>query len=344
MRTKTILLLLVALFAAYAVQAQQKDSIHFIEDTPYDSLLAKAKQEGKPLFLDCYTSWCGPCKWMDTHMFTVDSVTHFYNTHFVCARIDMEKEGEGSTLKKQLEVKAYPTYFLIGWDGKPIDRVSGAFIKNGEPLTKEFIMFGKRAFDERESTFYLLSDKYENSSISQQELVEYMERRSMMLMSTNSEVDTFFTRQSDPTDSLSWHVIKRYAGEKSNAFRYLVSNRDIFNSRYTPDSVNGVIELKYARAMFEAFRATDSLGNRYIDSVEYLRLRTTVIALGADFSDKLVLKMDLIYYQMKEDWNQYIATAKKDISAYWNDALLLNQISWYFYEHASAPADIAQAV
>lgn len=29
---------------------------------PLDTLLHKAKEEGKLVFMDCYTSWCGPCK------------------------------------------------------------------------------------------------------------------------------------------------------------------------------------------------------------------------------------------------------------------------------------------
>ena len=34
------------------------------EHITFDEALAKAKAENKLVFMDCYTSWCGPCKYM----------------------------------------------------------------------------------------------------------------------------------------------------------------------------------------------------------------------------------------------------------------------------------------
>ena len=35
----------------------------------FDEALAKAKAEKKLVFVDCYTTWCGPCKMMTTKIF-----------------------------------------------------------------------------------------------------------------------------------------------------------------------------------------------------------------------------------------------------------------------------------
>ena len=32
------------------------------EHITFDEALAKAKAENKLIFMDCYTTWCGPCK------------------------------------------------------------------------------------------------------------------------------------------------------------------------------------------------------------------------------------------------------------------------------------------
>lgn len=46
------------------------------------------------VFMDCYTSWCGPCKMMAQEVFSREDVGQFMNTRFVNVKLDMEK-GEG---------------------------------------------------------------------------------------------------------------------------------------------------------------------------------------------------------------------------------------------------------
>ena len=53
------LLIVGVLMTSWTVQAQDR-SIRF-EEGSYQEVLAKAKKENKLLFIDCYTSWCGPC-------------------------------------------------------------------------------------------------------------------------------------------------------------------------------------------------------------------------------------------------------------------------------------------
>lgn len=43
---------------------------------PLDTLLHKAKEEGKLVFMDCYTSWCGPCKRLIIFYIPVDFFEH----------------------------------------------------------------------------------------------------------------------------------------------------------------------------------------------------------------------------------------------------------------------------
>lgn len=99
-----------------------------MEFMPEGSLLkdavAKARKEGKMVFLDCYTSWCGPCKMMSTKVFTTKEVGDFMNPKFVSIKIDMEK-GEGPELAERLKVVAFPTFILFNADGNEVGRFLG---------------------------------------------------------------------------------------------------------------------------------------------------------------------------------------------------------------------------
>ena len=74
------------------------------EHITFDEALAKAKAENKLVFMDCYTSWCGPCKVHDRNYFSTRKAGEFFNPKFVCVKFDMEK-GEGPELAKDLELE-----------------------------------------------------------------------------------------------------------------------------------------------------------------------------------------------------------------------------------------------
>lgn len=79
--------------------------------------LAKARKENKPIFVDCYTSWCGPCNMMSTRVFPTKEAGDFFNPRFISIKIDMEK-GEGKELLKQWKINAFPTYLILNNDGE----------------------------------------------------------------------------------------------------------------------------------------------------------------------------------------------------------------------------------
>ncbi|UZT99413.1 thioredoxin family protein [Chryseobacterium fluminis] len=110
------------------------------EDSNFTAILAKAKKENKLVFVDAYASWCGPCKLMVKNIFPLQSVGDYYNSHFINAKIDMEK-GEGIGLAKKYNVKAFPTYLFINGDGEEVHRTLGYVEEN------DFIQFAKDAGD-----------------------------------------------------------------------------------------------------------------------------------------------------------------------------------------------------
>ena len=120
--------------ALLATVYAQNRSIEFRDGT-WQEITEQARKEKKMIFVDCYTSWCGPCKMLAKNIFTQDSVADFYNGNFVCFQIDMEK-GEGPELAKKYSVAAFPTLLYIDAQGELKHCVvgyqqAGELIQNG---------------------------------------------------------------------------------------------------------------------------------------------------------------------------------------------------------------------
>ena len=104
-------MLMVVVLGATTISFASAQGIKFVESN-FKEAVAQAEQENKLLFMDCYTSWCGPCRLLANRVFPNDSIGQFFNKHFVSLKVDMEK-GEGPALARQYGVKAYPTLLFI---------------------------------------------------------------------------------------------------------------------------------------------------------------------------------------------------------------------------------------
>ena len=92
-----------------------------------------AKAEGKLVFIDFFTTWCGPCAMMANETFPQKKMGEYFNERFVCLKIDAEK-GEGVELAKRFNVTGYPTFVVLDVEENVLGRRVGATTD-----TQEFI-------------------------------------------------------------------------------------------------------------------------------------------------------------------------------------------------------------
>jgi len=90
----------------------------------WQNIFVQAKAENKIVFVDAYTSWCGPCKKMSREVFTNSKVGEFYNANFINVKVDMER-GNGPKLAAAFAVYAYPTYLFLSPDGELLHKGMG---------------------------------------------------------------------------------------------------------------------------------------------------------------------------------------------------------------------------
>ena len=117
---KKLLLVVVAILGINSAFSQ---GIEFEHGTLAEAF-AKAKKENKLVFVDIYTSWCGPCKRLSKEVFPQKVVGDYFNPRFVNVKIDAEK-GEGVDFAKKYKVTNYPTLLFLSPDGEEMHRVLG---------------------------------------------------------------------------------------------------------------------------------------------------------------------------------------------------------------------------
>ncbi len=164
LKTVNTLLLCCLLFSCVAFSQNRK--IEF-EHLSFKELKTKAQATKKNIFIDCYTTWCGPCKFMSKNIFTKDEVADFINKSFVSAEIDMETE-EGIVLGKKYQVGAYPTYLFLDSSGNVIYKFVGAKAK-----ASEFIEEAKKGLNS-DNVYYSMNVKYESGNRSAAFMEEYI--------------------------------------------------------------------------------------------------------------------------------------------------------------------------
>jgi thioredoxin 1 len=74
---------------------------------------------GKPVFLDFWAEWCGPCKIMDP---VVEKLAAKYSDRMVFGKVNVDEE---MNLSSRYQVFSIPT-FMIFKNGQPMDAVIGA--------------------------------------------------------------------------------------------------------------------------------------------------------------------------------------------------------------------------
>ena len=135
---KRLILIPCILLCALMVKAQ---GIVFNEGT-WNDVLKLAKEKNCPVFIDVYTSWCGPCKKMAKEIFTQKEAGDYFNEHFVNYKVDAEK-GEGVRIASQFNVSAYPTCLFVTGEGKLVSSFMGvqtvrSLLREGAKAVKNY--------------------------------------------------------------------------------------------------------------------------------------------------------------------------------------------------------------
>ncbi|PHI21336.1 hypothetical protein CEQ90_02755 [Lewinellaceae bacterium SD302] len=328
MRLLTLCLLLTATSGLFA---QESAGVVFQEKT-FDELLTQAKAEDKLIFIDAYTTWCGPCKMMTAKVFPQDKVGQVYNEKFINAKFDME-QGEGPGLAQRYNVRAYPTYLFVNGDGEIIHKGLG-YIPADELLAladvatgdENMFAYGERySAGERDAEFVasyidLLTDVYEQ------------ERANEVVEAYLQGVD-----KSEWNSPAILQMILANPGKMDgDRFAYMLENADAFKKAgSTAQFISGLQNI-----MFQAYNEKSPSRQMPDKAV----MNTFYAEHAGDLAPQLEANYAMIFAQ-RTGGEDYADLAVNYYNRYpSNDAMELNGVAWNFYENVEDPNKLKSAL
>lgn len=139
-------------------QVGNGDGIYFESPLQWEQLLKKATSENKFIFLDCYTSWCGPCKAMDENVYTNKELGQFMNKNFISVKILMDSpQTDDKGIQRKFNVNVFPTFLFLSPTGSIVHR-SFAY-----KSTNDFFSLVKDAMNS-DKQYYTLLENYKINS------------------------------------------------------------------------------------------------------------------------------------------------------------------------------------
>ena len=111
-----------AVMAAPAAKPAVPASIKF--ETGFETALRKAKAAGKPVMVDFWADWCGPCHMLDRLTYRDATVVRM-SRRFVSVKVDVEGSQAETEISSRYLVSALPTIVFLSPGGRQLWRVNG---------------------------------------------------------------------------------------------------------------------------------------------------------------------------------------------------------------------------
>lgn len=294
---------MLVLFTTVNLFAQNR-SINFVECS-FNEAIELSKKGDKPLFVDCYTSWCGPCKMMAKDVFTNDAVADYFNENFICIKFDCEK-GEGPRVASTYQVSGYPTFLIIDTNKQLIHKMVGGtsaerFIENTKKgLDPEFSTYGKRK-------------KFESGNYDKKFLMTYFTDLVGINDSKNAkEVGNKILSMTDKSELFTlemWKVVRYYfvSGYGSEWWNFILDNSDKYIEVVGKKEFNSKLSETMHPYLFGFVT-----GSRTADNAEYKSYKELIEKYDLENKELLLHFWRLGDSRLNDNFNGFFKTVIKE--------------------------------
>jgi thioredoxin-related protein len=335
---KTLHLTLLASFLVLVrteVRAQADTGIHFEHNLSWTAIQAKAKAENKYIFMDCFTTWCGPCRRMATDVFPLEATGKYVNDKFISVGVQLDTTAkdadnvkawyrDGHDIAEKYHVRAYPTYLIFAPDGHAIHRFVGS------SPAPEFLASLGESFDSTKQ-YYTLLDEFKSGRRD----TAFLHKTAMAtanaydLVNGESVADTWLATQSD--------LFSRDALYMQELFTKKSSDR--YFSTFTDHAaeVDRVLGPNFAESKVRSVYMSELMPRKPGSTPDWTAIHKTIASKLPAQADELTARIKLSYYLSKKDFPNF----EKEIVAYiksYNDKLTdgdLNGMAWAVFQNCA---------
>ena len=338
---KKLVLLLLFPFMGMA----QEKGTHFEHGLTWAQVKEKAIKENKFLLVDCFTTWCGPCKYMSSTIFPQEKVGAFLNKNFVNIKVQFDKtSGDSEEVKSwyadaeaintAYKVVAYPTFLIFSPKGELVHRIVGGGDADG------FIANVEKALHP-ETQYYTLLKKYEAGNKSP-EVLKQLALITNAYDKENAEklASAYMDEQKDlyTKDNLDF-LTKFTQSSKSRGFQLMLKN---------PGKVDAVLGKGKANAILGGIILQEEvypgLKNPTADMEGLItsakaKYPTVDMESNVDF-------FRIMFFQKNKNWPKFQTAVLVYMDKYGKNANaeMLNEFAWTVFENCTDPDCLATAL
>jgi len=221
---KKFVFLLCFLWSIGAATASNVASIKFIEvenSKEWNAVFEQAKSEGKLVFVDVYTDWCGYCKKLDKEVYTNPDLIDYFEANFINVKFDAETEfGYGKA--SEFAIDGYPTLLFLTDEEQVFEQIGG-FV----PVPT--LMAYAENVQGSWSSLPELKVAYESGTITKEEQLTYigiLEKRNYEEAAEIAKTYIATLRPEDYQRIETLWLVSRFENQLSSApFQYITANK-----------------------------------------------------------------------------------------------------------------------
>lgn len=317
----------------------QETGMHFEHNKVWNKILAKAKAENKYVFLDCYTTWCGPCKTMSTTIFPKADVGKFYNAKFINAKVQLDKTdkdnadvkswyADAQMIETKYDVKAYPTYLIFSPNGEVVQRFVGSM------TAEDFLAKGKDALVP-EKQYYTQLRKYQAGDKTPSFLYKLatMSKNVYDMKNAKLIVDDYLATQNDLYTKENLSLLKEFIqNSKDRGFDMILKNPEKVDAVLGESSADNIIKSVAMNEDVFPLLYQSGVANPDWDVLEK-KLITKYPKQATEITDY----SKAIYYYRKKEWNNFGPAVNNYMKSFSSKALPaeINQFAWAIFENCN---------
>jgi thioredoxin-related protein len=332
-----------------AVLTGNAQGIKFEQNLSWQQIQAKAKAENKYIFMDAYTTWCGPCKAMSSETFPKKEVGDYMNDQFISVKVQVDQTKDDNAqvkswytdaeaIDQQYKITAYPTVFFFSPEGKLVHRSIG--YKDVAGLIEE----AKKALDSK-SQYYTLLEKYKQGQ---------MDTAAMKALVFQADAIGDNVTARKIAEAYTSHIKKRDLYKRKNLLfigKFLNGSQDKSFRIFLEEAnkVNKIVDFNnYAQNTVMDIIYLEEIApydDHQVEKPDWETLEKKVKTKYGKLGEEQIWGNRMNYYGDIKDWQnfgKYYALYYKE--AFSHSRYHINNLSWPIFEHITDPSVLEVAV